>query len=821
MYSRYADTRRRSRPKIPLNRPINVVIESDRQLANKAYISIILIAIVTYGYNYIQKMNNEEHPIRKEYKRNDFNKYGFDRAGFDKDGFDKNGFDRNGFNQDGFNCYGFNKNGFDRNGFNKNGFDKNGFNRDGFNKNGFDIYGFNRDGFDKHGYDKDGFNLDGFNKNGFNHDGFNKYGYDQKGFNKYGYDKYGYDQKGFNKYGYDRDGFNKEGYDSYGYGIDGYDKYGFNRNGFDSRGYDRKGFNKKNIHKITKTKYNVNGYDHNGYDKNGYDKDGFNKYGYNANGFDRNGIRMINNNKSIFNIFRKLIIGFYVSVFIVCVLCYIDKKTCTHVSNNNDSHAVCEKNNLHNLNKLDSHTMHDKNDSHTLNKLDSHTLHALNKSDSHVVCSRNELDLNTTNAYAYRDDLIDQKHYMPKNDITNAHSYRDDLNDQKEDIHRNSTSKVYSYRDDLNDQKEDTSRNNTSNVYTYRDDLSDQKQDTHRSSVTKTYSYRDDLNDQKEDIHRNSTSNVYYSYRDTRLCTSRGCLIVDDDLDGLSAVVISRFLGIQWGRIIYKSELFKSRSELKQFQFVVYVDLLPNAYERNISHYIYVYDHHDEFNLCPEKGECVIDNSKCGSKIFYEQFIRKKLVNLNYAKIIKAYLDLISIHDIGEDDNKDTQKAFKLCEMLYSYRQRQDIIDRAFYLLDSCRKCNDTYFERHFSSIDKETIKDYRRCINSMDSFIKSKTIYKIGSASFIVIDKSDIRGIGIPFHDMCRYYLSKHKTYEGIICKYFNDVPTPFIKVHIRMESSMIITDLNPNFKGHPHVGTLYIDQDIEQKWRSGNYSF
>lgn len=63
----------------------------------------------------------------------------------------------------------------------------------------------------------------------------------------------------------------------------------FDEEGYDIEGFNKNGFNRQFINKLTNTKFDKNGYNHLGFDKNGYDKYGYDDYGYDKNGFNREG----------------------------------------------------------------------------------------------------------------------------------------------------------------------------------------------------------------------------------------------------------------------------------------------------------------------------------------------------------------------------------------------------------------------------------------------------------------------------------------------------------------------------------------------------
>ena len=125
--------------------------------------------------------------------------------------------------------------------------------------------------------------------------------HDYRGFDRAGihrdtgtqYDQHGLDQRGF-----DANGFDSEGYDRYGYGKDGFDRDGYRKvvrpnigfwpwNWEDKEGYDLEGFHlESKLHKITGTKFGLDGYDWQVYDRDGYGRDGFN-----ANKVDRLGYK--------------------------------------------------------------------------------------------------------------------------------------------------------------------------------------------------------------------------------------------------------------------------------------------------------------------------------------------------------------------------------------------------------------------------------------------------------------------------------------------------------------------------------------------------
>ena len=98
-----------------------------------------------------------------------------------------------------------------------------------------------------------------------------------------------YNVEGYDKDGFDEKGFNREGYNSLGYNKTGYNKEGYNKEGYHLDGYDKEGYNREG--------YNREGYDEFGYDKNGYNKEGYNEEGYDKNGYNKKGYNLEGYNK--------------------------------------------------------------------------------------------------------------------------------------------------------------------------------------------------------------------------------------------------------------------------------------------------------------------------------------------------------------------------------------------------------------------------------------------------------------------------------------------------------------------------------------------
>ena len=148
---------------------------------------------------------------------------------------------------------------------------------------------------DKYGFDKNGMHKATGTK--FNKDGFDKYGIHRNGTQL---DENGFYVTGFNKDGLNKDGERPEGNGSYD--VQSYTEphtLDFENGIHKVTGtrYDVNGFDISGVHKVTGTKFDENGitnnktqFDKYGIDQYGFGKDGFDRDGYNKDGFDKDGV---------------------------------------------------------------------------------------------------------------------------------------------------------------------------------------------------------------------------------------------------------------------------------------------------------------------------------------------------------------------------------------------------------------------------------------------------------------------------------------------------------------------------------------------------
>ena len=131
----------------------------------------------------------------------------------------------------------------------------------------------------------------------------------------------------------------------------------------------------------------------------------------------------------------------------------------------------------------------------------------------------------------------------------------------------------------------------------------------------------------------------------------KSILVTHTDLDGMGIVILSSYFNLPFDKVeCYDYDEEKESLIVENFieyKNIVVADLslTPALHEGLLSKSINVsvFDHHETSQWISEKPECVWDNQRCGTKIFFDEYIKPRIKQ--YKPIIREFVDLVDVYD--------------------------------------------------------------------------------------------------------------------------------------------------------------------------------
>jgi oligoribonuclease NrnB/cAMP/cGMP phosphodiesterase (DHH superfamily) len=131
----------------------------------------------------------------------------------------------------------------------------------------------------------------------------------------------------------------------------------------------------------------------------------------------------------------------------------------------------------------------------------------------------------------------------------------------------------------------------------------------------------------------------------------KNTLISHTDADGLGSVILAQYFGIPFDKIICYDYGFEDEAAAVQVLYdsenIVVADLaLTSALHDDLllkGKIVQVFDHHETSQWITEKPGCVWDSKRCGTKIFFDEYIKPRV--RRYKPIVCEFVDLVDIYD--------------------------------------------------------------------------------------------------------------------------------------------------------------------------------
>jgi oligoribonuclease NrnB/cAMP/cGMP phosphodiesterase (DHH superfamily) len=160
-------------------------------------------------------------------------------------------------------------------------------------------------------------------------------------------------------------------------------------------------------------------------------------------------------------------------------------------------------------------------------------------------------------------------------------------------------------------------------------------------------------------------------------------LISHNDLDGHGVVVLAKYFKkyLQLHDIIIEDYSFEENEEtlnyIKLYDEIIIADLSfpEETYLEliKLNKKVSIFDHHTTTEWISKYEGSKWDESKCGTKIFWEEFVKPKINR--YKPIIDDFVKLVDTYDRWQQDHELWNEAKKLNSVIYGLRNFYEIED--------------------------------------------------------------------------------------------------------------------------------------------------
>ena len=171
-------------------------------------------------------------------------------------------------------------------------------------------------------------------------------------------------------------------------------------------------------------------------------------------------------------------------------------------------------------------------------------------------------------------------------------------------------------------------------------------------------------------------------------------LISDSDLDGMGSIILSKAFDIKFDKIEIstpqKMNSINIISKISAYDEIVITDLSLDEVnmkkfisERNIT----IYDHHITSNYLNKKEftGSISDSSRCGTKIYIEEYVKK---HCTINESAKRFVELIDVYDRWQQNNTLWPLACKLNKVFQYHKWNNN-----YFIEKFAREIQNDYFE--------------------------------------------------------------------------------------------------------------------------------
>ena len=152
-------------------------------------------------------------------------------------------------------------------------------------------------------------------------------------------------------------------------------------------------------------------------------------------------------------------------------------------------------------------------------------------------------------------------------------------------------------------------------------------------------------------------------------------LISHVDLDGLGATILEILYHKKLGfDKVYNldygfEENLELLCELSKFNEIVFADMSCSEMQfdwwATTGIGVKVFDHHETSKLLIGKPGCIIDQARCGTQIFFDEYVKPHIDR--YRPIVDEFINLVSTYDLWQLDSPLWGKALDLNRVMYKY----------------------------------------------------------------------------------------------------------------------------------------------------------
>ena len=172
-------------------------------------------------------------------------------------------------------------------------------------------------------------------------------------------------------------------------------------------------------------------------------------------------------------------------------------------------------------------------------------------------------------------------------------------------------------------------------------------------------------------------------------------LISHRDLDGIGVIVLRDYFNLPFDAVSSWDYGFIEIPECKKIidaaDEIIMADLsIPEeSYDELIKagKHIEIYDHHDTASWLDKKQGSIHDESRCGTKIFFEEYVLPRVGR--YKPIVKQFVDLVDIYDRWELESplrKESENLQRVWTAYANWNCPDNIMQHDRFITQMCKK---------------------------------------------------------------------------------------------------------------------------------------
>ena len=313
-------------------------------------------------------------------------------------------------------------------------------------------------------------------------------------------------------------------------------------------------------------------------------------------------------------------------------------------------------------------------------------------------------------------------------------------------------------------------------------------------------------------------------------------LVTHIDLDGISPIVLSMLYHIKFDLIYTWNYSDINVTELINLhpEEIIMTDLsfedendMKKIIDTGIK--IRVFDHHKTSEYLSKYDGCIVDMNRCGTKIFYEEYIKPflKSKRITESSVVTEYVELVDIFDRWQNENSNWNRALDLnrffdviVQMIDDYHE--DIPKRLLSMIPANNILRDldramimsemfnpfilvTVLALRVYKLPERYVYEYHKAVATIVRM--EKAAYGYATKSLVIKEMKDgvkygiCKGMRFPSIVM-NEILKKNKDMTFLIGVYGSG------KMSVRAKSPFDLTTI-PLFRGHPQACGGKIDSD------------